>query len=368
MSARTVLLTGATGFLGGAIAAELLEQYPDVRLLFLVRARDKDTELQRVRRSIARFEPGARTLPRVSDDMMLCGGLETFPKLAGDSRLSEVTHVLNPAAVVSFAWKREVWATNVEHTEAFAGCIAALPAVRRVVHVSTAMVSGETRDRIVREDELPGSVRQLTLYTKSKAEIERRLPGVLNGTSVVARPSVIVGHSRLGCTPSASIFWLFRMIHAARRVPFPPRRRIDIVPVDYCARALVHLLLKDKLAHSCYHVSAGTDASCSFAEIEQSYSGAHGLADTQGLQEFAVEDLPAMERDFASWFGECDTKRASGAIRVYRAFAELNVTFDNTRLLGEGMEAPPRFCDYIGACVRTGERESIAEQMLGDFR
>lgn len=32
------------------------------------------------------------------------------------------------------------------------------------------------------------------------------------------------------------------------------------------------------------------------------------------------------------------------------------------------LEAPPRFCDYMGACVRTGERESLADQMLGDFK
>lgn len=50
------------------------------------------------------------------------------------------------------------------------------------------------------------------------------------------------------------------------------------------------------------------------------------------------------------------------------AFAGLNVTFDNARLLAEGVATPPRFSDYLGACVRTGERETIAEQMVLDSR
>jgi hypothetical protein len=158
------------------------------------------------------------------------------------------------------------------------------------------------------------------------------------------------------------------MIHAARRVPFPPRRRIDVVPVDYCARALLHLLFRERLAQRCYHVSAGPDASCSFAEIDSVYARAHGDGDPRELDEFAIEDLPAMERHFEQWFGACDTKRAAGAILIYRAFAGLNVTFDNTRLLAEGMDAAPRFCDYLDVCVRTGERVPIAVQMLGDFR
>jgi hypothetical protein len=44
------------------------------------------------------------------------------------------------------------------------------------------------------------------------------------------------------------------------------------------------------------------------------------------------------------------------------------VTFDNRRLLAEGMTAPPRLTDYLEACVRTGQDMTIAEQMLYDFR
>lgn len=362
------LITGATGFLGGAIAAELLERELDVRPLFLVRASDSRSGLQALRKSILRFEPSPSALLRLTEDSVFCGDLETFPSLAADPRAAAITHVLNCAALVSFAWKREVWRTNVEHTSAFADCIARLPALRRVLHVSTAMVSGGTTDQLVCEDDFPGTARQFTLYTKSKAEIERRLPAALNGALVIARPSIIVGHTRIGCKPSPSIFWLFRMMHAARRLPFSPSRRIDVVPVDYCARALVHLLFKTDLAHERYHVSAGHAASCSFTEIDAAYSRARDETGVGALQEFDVATLREIETQFDDWFGACDSKSAASAIKVYRAFARLNVTFDNARLLAEGVAAPPRFVDYLGTCVRTGENQTIADQMVRESR
>jgi hypothetical protein len=37
---------------------------------------------------------------------------------------------------------------------------------------------------------------------------------------IVARPSIVVGHTRLGCRPSASIFWYYR---SSRRAFLPSR-------------------------------------------------------------------------------------------------------------------------------------------------
>lgn len=367
-SLGTVLLTGATGFLGGALAAELLDRRHDMEPLFLIRACDARTARERLLCSISRFGVSPRAYERAAESTILCGDLSTFSTLTSDPRFKRVTHVLNCAAAVSFAWKRQVWTTNVDDTLGFAQCVAQLPVLYRFLHVSTAMVCGAATNRTVHEDEFPGAARQFTLYTKSKAEIERRLPPVLDGALTVVRPSIILGHSRLGCTASPSLFWLFRMIHGARRVPFAPLNRIDIVPVDYCARAIVHLLFKQTLAHSRYHVSAGPQASCSFAEIDAAYSQACGEAMPSDLAQFDIGDLPVLEQHFQSWFGPCDPKRAAGAIRIYRAFAGLNVTFDNARALQDGIAPPPRFVDYISACVRTGQRESILEQMMSDFR
>ena len=365
----TILVTGATGFLGGAIAADLLENEPDAQLLFLVRADDVAQGFERLRANVAKLEPGAAAMARLRPDMVICGDLGSFPARIADPRVQPITRVLNAGALASFAWKPEIWNINVDDTSAFAAAIATLPAMRRFLHVGTAMISGNAADRTVQEDEFPADVRQFVPYTRSKAEIERRLPALLGAVPlVIARPSIVVGHTRLGCKLSPSIFWMFRMIHAARCVPFPPGNRVDVIPVDYCARALVHLLMKDELAEIRYHVSAGPAQACSFDEIDDAYSAALDETDAAPLSQFDIGDLKSMEGHFGEWFGPCDPRRISSAVHMYRAFAGLNVIFDNHRLLAEDMPAPPGFADYVAACVHTGQDLTVAEQMLYEFR
>ncbi len=51
-----ILITGATGFLGGAVVAEFLAKYPEQTLLLLVRAATAADGLARVRDALRRFE------------------------------------------------------------------------------------------------------------------------------------------------------------------------------------------------------------------------------------------------------------------------------------------------------------------------
>jgi hypothetical protein len=127
-------------------------------------------------------------------------------------------------------------------------------------------------------------------------------------------------------------------------------------------------MLKPELAHIRYHVSAGLAGSCSFAEIESAYSRFKNQDETEPLSEFDIADLPSLEPRFGEWFGPGDSRHLKSAILIYRAFAGLDVTFDNRRLIAEGMNPPPAFTEYLGACIRTGEGEPIADQMRYDFR
>ena len=90
-----------------------------------------------------------------------------------------------------------------------------------------------------------------------KAEAERLLSEQFADLPVVvARPSIVVGHTELGCKPSGSIFWVLRAVEALRFITWDLENRIDVVPVDWAADALTHLLFAPRLKHNRYHVSA----------------------------------------------------------------------------------------------------------------
>jgi nucleoside-diphosphate-sugar epimerase len=131
------------------------------------------------------------------------------------------------------------------------------------------IVCGEKSERAVHEDVYPRRrARHFTEYTASKAECEMLLEGTAPELPlVVARPSVVAGHTRLGCLPSSSIFWFYRACDALRRLTCPLDSYDDVVPVDWVADALLLLLFKPNLRHNRYHVSAGAGSSVSWREI-----------------------------------------------------------------------------------------------------
>jgi hypothetical protein len=52
------------------------------------------------------------------------------------------------------------------------------------------------------------------------------------------------------------------------------------------------------------------------------------------------------------------------ALALYYRFP--NLVFDNTRLLGEGVRAPPRFADYLDRCMTDPGGRSVYDQMTDD--
>ncbi len=87
-------------------------------------------------------------------------------------------------------------------------------------------------------------------------------------------PSIVVGHTHHGCRPSSSIFWVFSMGLMLQKFMCSMEDRIDVIPVDYCADALL-MLLNQPLAHGeVVHISAGEENSVKFAEIDRAMAQA----------------------------------------------------------------------------------------------
>ena len=275
-------------------------------------------------------------------------------------RLDDVTHVLHLASNTNFRSVRGVRHTNVFGALTLAHRMRRVPCLQRFLYVGTAYICGENSERVVREDMYPRfRARHFTEYTASKAECEMLLESTAPDLPlVVARPSVVVGHTRLGCLPSASIFWFYRTCDTLRRLTCPLDSRDDVVPVDWVAEALLFLLFKPDLRHRRYHVSAGEASSVTWKEIAAAFALCFG---ERPENPYRVVDIPTILSRTGADSGIARARRRGAfatALPIYYRFMEINAEiFENTRLLEEGMPpAPssPAICTCARPCRRTG--------------
>lgn len=368
---NTLFITGVTGFLGGAVLEKILNSNQHMDLLLLVRANDPLSGLERVRDNMRKFNISEEILQRLTPEQILLGDLGNPEDFLADSRLDKVTHVLNCAAVASFGNNPLIWKVNVEGTLALAQRMEKVAGLRRFLHVGTAMSCTPEPDSLVAESaELRENAEHLVEYTHSKSTIERlmreqcpKLP------LLIARPSIVVGHTRHGCQPSSSIFWVFSMGLMLQKFMCSMEDRIDVIPVDYCADAMLLMLESSLASGEVVHISAGEENSVKFADIDNAMAQALEKAPVgDKYAQVSYETLVKMRRELKHIFGPCNERLMLKAMRLYGAFATLNVRFSNDKLLSIGMPKPPRFTDYIARCVQTTQGLSIPQQMAVDFK
>ncbi len=363
-----ILITGGTGFIGGASATHAIQNGQGPDLLFLVRAPDPEQGLERIRESLGLFELAPELLQTLSADQILLGDLASPDVFVDDPRLDSVTHVLNCAAVASFGDHPGIWPVNVDGTVAFAARMARVAGMKRFLHVGTAMACGPGRVSPVHELWELDDAEHLVQYTSSKAEAERQMHKIPGLPLVVARPSIVVGHTTLGCKPSTSIFWVFGAFYKLQHVMCDIDDTVDVIPVDYCAQALMTLLQKADLAADLYHISAGARSS-SYRDIENAFAAAYGEA-TQADRFRRIEDkdIPALAPEFKAKLGIPNRRLLVKALKLYGGFSVLNYQFDNQRLINEGMDLPPVFPSYIKECINSTNGLTLIDQMMDDFK
>lgn len=355
-----------TGFLGGAAAVELLVREPS-RILLLVRADSDEAARCRIRRSLLRFVAAEDTERFLKRCEVIRGDITDADTMA-DARFDDVTHALHLAANTSFRSVRGVRHTNIVGTLALAHRLRRARRLERFLFVGTAHICGLGAPRVVHERDFPRvGVRYPAEYAASKAEAEQLLEATAPELPlVVARPSVVAGHSRLGCSPSASLFWYYRTLCLLGCVPVSPESYRDIVPVDFAAEALTRLLLAPTLRHNRYHVSAGETSSVSWQEMADAFAAGRGEP-ASALRLVDEAGLAAERPCWASKLGPGDEDRLLSMLTLYFRFGTSGVEwFDNSRLLEEGCPPPPRFTEYIRRCLETSAGRSVYEQMMDD--
>lgn len=302
---KKILITGSTGFLGGAVLANLLQNSVTDRLLLLVRGETVEEGLRRLKANLKNFGLTESAINTITSENIILGDLALTEKFIDDSRLNDITHVVNCAAVASFGNNPTIWKVNVEGTFQFAERMSRVEGLKKFIHVGTAMSCVPEPNSLVTEGGLDsGREKHVVEYTWSKATIEKLMTEKLPELPlVIARPSIVVGHSEKGCLPSASIFWVFRMALALGKFTCNLDDRIDVVPVDYCAGALVLLLDAEDVINEVIHISAGTSSCVTFAEIDEAMAKASGSSPLGvDYQKVSYKQLSESRRTFKSLF------------------------------------------------------------------
>lgn len=360
-SSSAVFLTGVTGFLGGAFLASLLDASFAEEVICLVRADDQEAAEERVRRSVARFGWQAR-LPK---NVKILRGDLLSDEWHQAPELGDVTHVLHLAASTSFGSHHSIRRTNVDGALSVAKAMSGRR-LERYIHTGTATICGGSPPHTVHEDDYPSrEATHLVAYTRSKAEAERQLAERFADLPlVIARPSIVVGDTRFGCKPSGSIFWVLRAIEALGFIAWAPANRVDVIPVDWAASALGHLLFSPRLEHGRYHVSAGSGSAITWEQVSAEYARIRG---GPGRDRYEVGDISQLTpQRVRKAIGQGHARHLLQALELYARFCSLDLVFDNSRLLAAGVPAPPRFTDYMQVCLESST-SSIYEQMRVDL-
>jgi nucleoside-diphosphate-sugar epimerase len=366
-----LLVTGGTGFIGGAVLAELMATPLWAETLIMVRAATLAEGKQRIAQSLQRFFPEVSVLELISDGQIILGALEDAHCLLHDQRAQRITHVIHCAAVTSFSESPKIKAINVDASLEFLRCLAAVAPIRRFINVGTAWCVGLRTSEVVSEDADVHEGDHVVPYTASKLEFERRAREEFPDLNFVsARPSIVVGHTKLGTKPSGSIYWVFRSTFLLGQFTCSYTDKLDVVPVDWVARALVRLATTRKLKFSNYHLSSGERWASSIEQIDKAIAkgvrqAPYGRA---GYRCVNAADLAKTVRAKRGRLGDANPWLLTHALAVYGKFAQSDTVFDNQQTLMEGIPPPPPFFTYAGLCAATAETTSIAAQMEDDFK
>jgi len=365
-----ILITGANGFIGGALVAKLIAKGESQEAIFLIRSDNPEEGLLKLTKTLRAHGVSTSQLLDLSLNQILCGDLNVVNRWVDDPRLESIEKVVSSAAVASFGNHPSIWPTNVDGVLNMAHGLSHRCNLQRFLHIGTAMACGLDSPNPVPEGYDGGQKTHHFLeYTHSKYEAERRLKNELPHLPlIIARPSIVVGHTKLGCKASGSIFWVFRMALALKAFPCALIQRIDVIPVDYCADALYLLLTKPKLKYDNYHISAGKNSASSFAEIDEAIAKATGKPQIQGYQQKSYEQILQMRDQFNTLLGACNRRIVSKAIKAYGGFSTLELLFNNSRLIEEGMPESTSLAKYAGLCEITSKDILIADQMKFDYK
>jgi len=228
-------VTGATGFIGRHLVAELLKREGTIYALVREGSRGKlDALVQRLEAEEGRIQP-------VTGDLSKPGlGVEGFDE--------KIDHLFHLAAVYDVEADEEASErANVDGTKHVVE-FASSHDVGRFHHVSSIAVAGDYKG-VFQEDMFDEGQKLPHHYHRTKYESERLVREGVETKTIVYRPGIVVGHSETGEMDKIDgPYYFFKLLQKLRHalpewfpLAGPEGGQTNIVPVDFVARAMDHI-------------------------------------------------------------------------------------------------------------------------------
>ena len=258
---KHIFLTGVTGFLGAYLLHELLQQ-TDASIYCLLRSSSFEEGKQKIRRSLEHYllwneQVGSRIIPVIGDLSQPLLGLteQQFGKLA--STLDVIYH--NGACVNLIYPYAALRAANVLGTQEVLR-LASQIKVKPVHFISTLDVfdlAGYSGVKLIREqDNIEQGEGIFGGYAQSKWVAEKLVTTAYSrGVPIcIYRPGTITGHSKTGISKTDDL--ICRMIKSFIQLGSAPSLElmIDMTPVDYVSKAIVHLSRQKESLGKAFHL------------------------------------------------------------------------------------------------------------------
>src|SRR5712672_3522523 len=273
-----LFLTGSTGYLGGYLATGLFRGPRDT-LNLLVRAKTQQEARERLWQSLQLHMDFDEFQEQIAARTRIFLGDLTSQQfgLADDeyhALVESTDSLIHCAASLNRKSERQCLNVNLRGTlEVIQLARRAQDhhGLRRFSHVSTVAVAGTRQDEVILEDTAIDWARSdYDPYARTKKFCEHMVHQLLPDVPrTIFRPSIVLGDSRRAETSQFEMVQAFDALARLPVLPLRPDDKIDIVPANYVAKAIVTIHQKADPGHGIYHLSSGK-SSQTYREITDS--------------------------------------------------------------------------------------------------